>query len=279
MTYDSSISFGELQERKQDGVNVGQAERVASTIAGGALIGYALVSRSKTAILCGIFGASLVYRGASGKCEAYRKLGINTAESEGSDEIAREIHVKKSIMINRPAEELYSFWRSFENLPRFMPNLKSVTEIDENESHWVATTPAGKTFEWDAEIYNDVPNEVIAWRSLSNSDVTHAGSVNFKPAPAGRGTCVEVTFNYNPPGGVAAVFIARLFGSEPGQIVEQNLRRLKQLFEAGVVPTIEGQTSGRLQAAKPVVEENEDETTTTRDSVTGLSHEAKGGVR
>ena len=270
------IGHKESVETKAGGLNVGKGERIASTISGGALIGYALVSRSKHRILLGLFGAGLVYRGATGKCEAYRKLGINTADSDGS-EIARDVHVKKSVTINRPAEELYSFWRSFENLPRFMPNLKSVNKIGDNTSHWVATTSVGKTVEWDAEIYNDIPNELIAWRSLPNAEVTHAGSVNFKPAPSGRGTYLEVTFNYNAPFGKASALVAKLFGLEPCQIVEQNLQRLKQLFEAGVIPTIEGQTSGRSDANE--INPDTPEPSINKTSTPGFSREARGGVK
>lgn len=277
IAYNEIIAYNESLQTKAGGVNVGPGERIASTIAGGVLIGYGLVSRSKLGIFLGLFGASLVYRGTTGKCEAYRKMGINTADSDGAANIARDVHIKKSVTINRPAEELYSFCRSFENLPRFMPNLKSVSKIDDYTSRWVATTSLGKTVEWDAEIYNDIPNELIAWLSLPNADVTHAGSVNFKPAPNGRGTYVEVTFNYNLPLGKASALIAKLFGSEPGQIVEQNLHRLKQLFEAGVIPTIEGQTSGRSDAN--TVNDDAPEQSINKTSSADLSREARGGVR
>ena len=126
-----------------------------------------------------------------------------------------------------------------------MENLESVTQLGENRSHWVATGPGGKKVEWDAEIYNEKEGELIAWRSLSGADVTNAGSVHFEPAPDGRGTYLKVTLNYNPPGGKAAALFAKLFGSEPGQLVEHNLKRLKQLVETGEIATTEGQSSGR----------------------------------
>ena len=226
---------------------MGKVERIVSTLAGGALIGYALKKRSKLGFFLGLLGASFVYRGATGKCEAYRKLGIDTSATEDSDEIARDVHVEKSITINRSPEELFRFWRDFANLPRFMVNLESARDLGGNRSHWVATGPAGKTVEWDAEIYNEKENELIAWRSLPGSDITNAGSVNFTKASGGRGTYVKVTFNYNPPGGKPAALLAKLFGLEPGQVVEQNLKRLKQLLETGVIATIEGQPSGRLE--------------------------------
>jgi uncharacterized membrane protein len=228
------------------GVNVGKYERIASAVGGGALIGYALKNRTPGGIALGLLGASLLYRGASGHCEAYKKLGINTATEE---EVARDIHLEKSITIGVPPSDLYSFWRNFENLPRFMEDLESVAQLEGNRSHWVAKGPAGARVEWDAEIYNEKENELIAWRSLPNADITNAGSVHFKEAPGGRGTYLTVVLNYNPPGGKAAALLAKLFGKEPGQLVENNLRRLKQLIEAGEIPTTDGQTSGRETTA------------------------------
>lgn len=239
------------------GVNVGKVERIASSVGGGALIGYAIKNRSKSGILLGLLGAGLLYRGASGQCEAYRTLGINTADKsqDRAVEVAREVHVEKSITINSSPREMYRFWRNFDNLPRFMENLESVTPIDENRSHWVAKGPGGKKLEWDAEIYNEKENQLIAWRSLSGSDITNAGSVHFEEAPGGRGTLLKVVLNYNPPGGKRAALFAKLFGQESGQLVEHNLKRLKQFIETGEIPTTEGQPSGRGKRAH-VLEEH-----------------------
>ena len=73
------------------------------------------------------------------------------------------------------------FWHNFENLPRFMRHLESVTVIGERRSHWKAKAPAGKTVEWDAETTEDRPNELIAWRSTAGADVDNAGTVRFEP--------------------------------------------------------------------------------------------------
>lgn len=234
-------------EHSNDGAtNVGKIERIASAVGGGALIGYAFKNQSRSGILLGLLGAGLLYRGASGQCEAYRALGINTAsDSSTGDEVARDIHIEKSITIGSSPRELYGFWRNFENLPRFMEDLVSVRQLDDNRSHWVAKGPAGANVEWDAEIYNEKEGELIAWRSLPGADITNAGSVRFEEAPGGRGTYLRVILNYNPPGGKAAALFAKLLRQEPGQLVENNLRRLKQLIEAGEIPTVEGQPSGR----------------------------------
>lgn len=225
-------------------VNVGRIERVASAVGGGALVGYAITTRTKTGIALGLLGAGLLYRGATGQCEAYRSLGINTAQDDPPEDVAREVHIEKSVTISSTPKELFRIWRDFENLPQFMENLESVTRLDETRSHWVANGPGGKKVEWDAEIYNEKENEMIAWRSLPGADVTNAGSVHFEEAP-GHGTYVKVVVNYNPPGGKAASLLAKLFGKEPGQLIEHNLRRLKQLVETCEIPTTEGQSSGR----------------------------------
>jgi uncharacterized membrane protein len=154
------------------------------------------------------------------------------------------IHVKKSLTINRSVEDVYQFWRDFQNLPRFMHHLESVQVTGNNRSHWVAKAPAGMTVEWDAEITEDKPNELIAWRSLENSSVENSGSVRFEHAPGKRGTVLRVDFNYSPPGGIIGAGIAKLFGEEPEQQVEADLRRFKQVIETGEVVLSDGSLQG-----------------------------------
>jgi uncharacterized membrane protein len=240
-------------------VNVGEIERWASAIGGGALAVYGitrLISRGSVggAVLA-LVGGSLIYRGTTGHCDMYQALGIDTAGTTGAENpvvsvpAKRGIKVEKSITINKSPEELYRFWRNFENLPRFMDHLESVQVTGGNRSHWVAKAPAGKTVEWDAEIYNEKENELIAWRSLEGADVDNAGSVRFQPAPGGRGTEVKVVLKYDPPGGVIGATIAKLFGEEPSQQIEEDLRRFKQVMETGEITTTTGQPSGRSATA------------------------------
>jgi len=143
------------------------------------------------------------------------------------------VHVKKSITINREPEELYRFWRDFDNLPRFMTHMEEIRKLDDKRSHWKARGVAGFTVEWDAEITEDRPNERIAWASVAGSSVHNAGSVTFKQRPAGRGTVVEVEMRVDPPGGAIGAKIAKLFGKEPGQQVGDHLRAFKQIIETG----------------------------------------------
>ena len=135
-----------------------------------------------------------------------------------------------SVRIDASPEQLYSFWRNFENLPRFMDHLESVTVYDSTRSHWVAKGPAGIDAEWDAEIINEVPNELIGWRSVADSRVDNAGSVHFTPSRNGRGTNVRVLLRYDPPAGKLGAAFAKLFGEDPQKQVEEDLARLKQLL-------------------------------------------------
>jgi uncharacterized membrane protein len=182
---------------------------------------------------------------------AYAAASVLTGTDEN---VAREVHVETSIAIDKSPEELYRFWRNFGNLPLFMKNLESVTELDQTRSHWVAKGPAGTRVEWDAEIYNEKENELIAWRSLEDADIVNAGSVRFQPGPRDHGTFVRVTLNYNPPAGKVGATVAQLLGADPAQLIKEDLRRLKQIMEAGEIATTEGQTSGRAAGATPITE-------------------------
>jgi uncharacterized membrane protein len=159
------------------------------------------------------------------------------------------IHVQRTFTINRSPEELYIYWSNFENLPRFMRHLKSVTVKDGTYSHWVAQGPLGVSVEWDAELLDRRPNEYLVWRSLPGSAISNRGSVEFRPAPNGSGTEVTVALTYHSPAGKVGQAFAKVFGREPEQQVREDLRRFKSLMEAGEIPTVVGQPSGRRSAA------------------------------
>ena len=166
-----------------------------------------------------------------------------SADPEGERTLRGNIPVNKSIVINAPAEELYQFWRDLENLPRFMRYLESVKETGEGRSHWVAKAPGGSV-EWDAEITEDRPNQLIAWRSLEGSEVDNSGTVRFEQAAGGRGTVIHVELDYNPPGGSAGALVAKLLGEDPEGQMQTDLRRFKQVIELGEVVVSDGTLLG-----------------------------------
>ena len=148
-----------------------------------------------------------------------------------------DVLVGRSVTIDRPREELYAFWRKFDNLPLFMHNVRSVTTIDSRRSHWIIEAPAGKTVEWDAILTTDEPGRRIAWRSDEGATVRNSGEVEFRDSPDGRGTVVTITLVYDPPGGSVGKLVAKLFQKEPKIQARQDLRRFKQLMETGEVAT------------------------------------------
>lgn len=158
------------------------------------------------------------------------------------------LRVSQSIAIDRPVEELYRFWRNLENLPQFMHHVESIKVIDGTRSHWKVKGPAGTHVEWDAEIVNERPNELIAWQSVAGADVDHSGAVRFEPAHNRRSTVLHVDLRYDPPAGAGGAAIAKLFGKAPDQQIRQELRRFKQLLETGEIATVAGQPSGQRSA-------------------------------
>jgi uncharacterized membrane protein len=158
------------------------------------------------------------------------------------------VHVRRSVIINERPENLYQRWHDFETLPQFMSHLISVENTGEKRSHWVAKGPAGSRVEWDAEVSEDVPNQLIAWRSLPGADVDNAGSVRFQPATGGRGTIVRVDMHYRPPAGKAGAWIAKMLGQSPEKQLAVDLVRFKQMVETGEIARTEGQPAGRLRS-------------------------------
>ncbi|HET7711881.1 MAG TPA: SRPBCC family protein [Thermoanaerobaculia bacterium] len=216
--------------------NVSNPERWISVVIGAAIATFGLTRRSASGIALAALGGALVWRGASGHCLVYDCLGVSTASDDDrqvSVPYGRGIRVEKAITIEAEPPALYSFWRNLENLPRFMSHLESVKVLDGNKSHWVARGPAGTSVEWDAEIINEVPNQLIGWRSLEPSQVDHAGSVHFRRADGGRGTEVRVILRYDPPGGKVGGMVAKLLGEEPDHQIGEDLRKLKDLIETG----------------------------------------------
>jgi uncharacterized membrane protein len=203
------------------------------------------VERWLTIVAAGAVAAYALKRGLSHRTPM---KGTGRIADRGSDTRrrlggSRGIHVEHSVTINRPVNELYRFWRNFENLPKFMQHLESVASREEGITHWVAKGPAGSKVEWDARIINEIENRVIAWQSLKGSRIATAGAVNFDETE--RGTVVHVHMQYDPPAGKLGAAVAYMLGEEPNLQVQEDLRNLKRLMETGEIPTIVGQSSGR----------------------------------
>jgi uncharacterized membrane protein len=250
----SAISLGsERQSQRQpvpgsarDQQNVADVERWLSLLGGGLLTTYGLRQGSLAGLGLAAVGGALVHRGLTGHCAVYDALDVRTKEHGRIAAVGagRGVKVVRAVTIAKQPQELYAYWRNFDNLPQIMQHLVQV-KSDGKRSHWVARAPAGMRVSWDAEIVTNEPDRVIAWRSLTGSQIATAGSVHFSPLPFDRGTVVRVVLKYDPPGGQLGSWLAWLFGEDPGQQIREDLRRFKQRFEAGEIATTEGQPSCR----------------------------------
>jgi len=253
----------ERGQKRSRNYNVGDRERSLSLAAGALLLVTSLGKlRRGQGLVQAAAGAGLIYRGLSGSCPLYNKLGVTTREADNiaSDsnrtalqegqgkKLSRQpsadpeqyrssgIHVQQSVTISKPAADCYVFWRDLELLPQFMHHLKSVTVTDQKRSHWVARAPLGFSVEWDAEIVNDVKDREISWRSVGSPGVDNSGSVHFLDVPGRENmTEIRVVLDYIPPAGKLGSIIASLFGEEPNQTVKADLQRFQQLMETGEV--------------------------------------------
>lgn len=240
--------------RADDGrhVNVGNMERWLSMAGGAALTLYALRRRTPASLALAAGGAALIGRGATGHSPVYQRLGVDTADPDAVRRNvlaavlpSRKLEAERAFTIMRPRQELYRFWRDLENLPQFMEHLESVTVMGDGRSHWVTKAPIGKPLSWDAEITEDIEDRVIAWRALPNSAIENSGQVHFSDAADGRGTVVRARVLYSAPGGKTAQEISRFFGQSAEQQLRDDLRRFKQVMEAGESPTTRGQPHGQ----------------------------------
>ena len=174
--------------------------------------------------------------------------GLSGARAQSRSGLRRTTNV---ITVNKPTEEVYEFWRNFENFPRFMRHLESVKVLDSGRSRWKAKAPAGTSVEWEAEMTEDRPGELISWRSLPGADVRNAGTVRFSSAPGGRGTEVRVDLEYAPPAGKVGAMVAKLFREEPGQQVHDDLRSFKQVMELGEIVLSDASAHKGMHPAQP----------------------------
>lgn len=214
------------------------AETWAALGAGAVLFAAGLRRGSVVGLGLAAAATPLLYRGITGAWPT--GPGDDTRSALGG---ARGLHVREAVEVDLPVADVYRFWRQLDNLPRFMDRLESVEEdASTGRSRWVARGPGGLPVVWEAEIINDIADDVLAWKSLPGSDLISAGAVLFKPLRGGRSTHVDVHLQYAAPGGRAGAFLAAWLGHEPTQVVRDDLRRLKQILETGA--------STRSQAAR-----------------------------
>lgn len=209
-------------------INIGHDERIASAAVGAALT---LIALRGGRLWLALSGGYLLYRGLSGNCRINSMLNRNTAGKQTED---KPLTVTDVVTVNKPREEVYSYWRKLENLPLFMHHLEEVKQLDSKRSHWKAKVPGGLVnIAWDAEILQEETNQRIMWRSVAGADVDNSGEVVFTDAPNNRGTEVKTTITYRPPAGALGLAVSKLFNPAFEKMVKEDLLRFKSVLETG----------------------------------------------
>jgi uncharacterized membrane protein len=227
----SSRPGGNTMAMHAEDINVGRTERVISAVAGGALVAYGLRRMSMGGLIVAAAGGALAYRALRGHSYVYDRLGIDVG---GARRNVGNLGVKidESIVVNAPPPRVYAVWRNLDNLPRLLSHVERVEVLDRNRSRWTVKGPAGARVSWDAELINDKPGELIAWRTTDSTLVNHAGSVTFEPAGEGK-TRVRVSLQYDPPGGRFGHAVASLVSADAGSQVANDLAEFKRALEEG----------------------------------------------
>jgi uncharacterized membrane protein len=208
--------------------NAADLEHIGAIALGATLIAIGVSRRSMGGGLLACLGTGMLIKGAQDYARLGEAFGLQP-EVKPTHLGRRAVKVQRSIRIGCPAHRLYDFWRDVENLSSIMAQVVSVQAIDAKRSHWVAKAPAGLVVEWDAQIINDVPGRLIAWRSMDGADLENAGSIHFDPIDEHE-TEVWLTIRYMPPRSALGAAIAKVFGHDPEEQVAQDLQRFKMLM-------------------------------------------------
>ncbi|MDQ4146835.1 MAG: DUF2892 domain-containing protein [Pseudomonadota bacterium] len=224
-------------------INVGRGERLVSAIGGGLLALRGLTKGSLGGLVLTAVGSGLVYRGISGHCALYERLGMDTSTA---GETPAPDKVTVTLTIARPREAVYAAWREFENLPRFMRHLVSVSRAGDRRYHWVARAPGGLVnIEWDAQVVEERENELIAWQSLSGAQLSNAGWVSFRDTSEGAQTEMRVELLYRPAAGTLGAASGRWFPLTR-QLIEEDVSRFKRYMETGEIPSEQDQPATHM---------------------------------
>jgi uncharacterized membrane protein len=200
---------------------------------GAAMAGLALAMGAGVVIL----GTTLLGRRRDYQLERARRHPDSAPASARRAAPAGPALAVNAVRIGKPRGELYAFWRDPTNLASFMENVREVRPLGDDRWEWTIAAPGGFSVALRTEVVEERPDELIAWRTLPDSQVEAEGRVVFRDAPGGRGSIVEATVAYRPPGGEVGRWIAKLFQREPNIQGRRELRRFKMLMEAGEIAT------------------------------------------
>ncbi len=198
--------------------------RVVGSGVGGTLLLLGLKRRGGLGMAATALGTGLMARSISNR-SARQLTGLGTGR--------RAVDYRKTITVGAPVDEVYDAWSRVENFPRIMSHIREVRDIGNGRTRWTATGPAGVPVSWDAVVTQDVPGEILAWRSEPGSMIDNAGFIRFEPVGDGESTRVDIHLSYNPPAGSAGDVVASLLGADPKSAMDEDMVRFQSLVEEG----------------------------------------------
>lgn len=217
------LHSGKFSIEKHQYENVGLTERFVSVFAGAILLSKGLRNPFKPKFL---YGAYLTYRGFTGHCLLYEQLNIDGTKPQA-------INIRGEFVIEKPAAEVYSYWRNLNNLPGSVRHLLDVKMIDEHLSQWKSKVLKNMLpINWEAEIVKDEPGKLIGWRSTQESNLQHVGKVEFDPTPDGTGTILKIVLSYHPPVGGVGIGVARLLNPYFEHLLTKEIKTFKHEIES-----------------------------------------------
>jgi uncharacterized membrane protein len=234
--------------RGPSGINVSQVERALSVVVGGMLVAGGLRRRSLGGMAAALAGGELLRRGITGHSILYQKVGLHTVGGRAlprSRKQTDEMQITRAITIGKPADELHRMWRDPQVLPQLMAHFADVSVSADGRMHWAVRGPMERRIEFDTELVEDRPGELMRWRAPAGAPLLNEGSVQFRPAPGARGTEVVLQLRFSPPGGTVGKTAMKVLGFIPKQVAYKTLWRLKALAETGEIPSIINQPAAR----------------------------------
>ncbi|MBA4067613.1 MAG: cyclase [Isosphaera sp.] len=225
------------------GVNVGDTERVVSAAVGGVLALLGLARRSLGGGAAALAGGGLLYRGLTGRCHLYGALGVNTAAGQSTG----PVEVRRSVTVDRPADELYRLWREPQTPARVFGFFADVAPVDPTRARWTVRLPLGRTLTWETRVTEDRPGQAVRWESTEGAPVRNSGEVTFGPSlsPLEKGTVVTLRVRFTPPGGAVGGGLVKLLGVAPDALAGKALKYFRSLAETGEIPTTDRQPAAR----------------------------------
>jgi uncharacterized membrane protein len=200
--------------------------RLMAGLAGGALTIYGGKRRGALGSVMSAVGVGMLARALTNS-ETGRLVGV--------DGDVKGIDIEKTITIDAPVNEVFTYWSHPENFPKFMSHVQEVREIDAGVYRWKVGGPAGLLIEWDAAITKYDVNKTLAWKSVPGAIIWQQGVTRFTSNPDDS-TRIDVKMSYKPPAGLLGHEIAKLFGVDPKHDMDDDLMRMKSFIETGVAP-------------------------------------------